>query len=808
MRRPQHDSRPVSRPRLIAISSLLAILVAGAGPARAQTPDTPPAIEPVAATRVSEVASEVDRLRSRLADKTPVVALDSRLMGVERWIAQQTRNLSELDAGVIVDPSRLEELQLAIDRQRQGLDELGVDLAAAIDATEAMQREAGNHAEFWARNRDAIATMEGTDDIDALVASLDTDIETVVAAARERLARFIALESRKLRLEREFEDLARQTRDLDRAMRAAILERRHRPLWSAVAHFDDGGLREHLEQTLDRVESGFRDLLATYSGRATGHAVITIVLLLTILATRRTRSWRDEPEFAAIQRVIERPFAVTALLALAFVRPIYPTAQPAVFAATGMLFVIVELLVLRALMPRISAGALWLAGIYLIVAKLSYLLPGGTPLQRLLLLVVSLGGAGLLIAAWRVFDRREDWQRWRGRPVARLAFAASISLLVIAGAANLAGILGLAILLTESVLDSILAALGLLTLVLVLRDLVGLALHIGPLSRLRSISRHVHSIKPRLRGLLSGLAVILWVWATLVAFGVNEPVSAAFRWIFAAGFQVGQTTIVPGTILVLGLAIWLALYVSRIIRFFFDDDVAPRLSLPRGVPGAISTTLHYVIIGAAVIIGTNIVGLDLTKLTIVFGALGVGIGFGLQNIINNFVSGLILLFERPVQVGDNVQVGALMGTVKRIGIRASVVRTYEGSEVIVPNGDLISQQVINYTLSDRNRRLEVLVGIAYGSDLDRAHDVIAAAVADVELVQTDPEPMILFEGFGESSLDFRVLFWIADFDHSLTTRSDVGRRIEKALKEAGFTIPFPQRDVHMYPTTPPEPSDR
>lgn len=371
------------------------------------------------------------------------------------------------------------------------------------------------------------------------------------------------------------------------------------------------------------------------------------------------------------------------------------------------------------------------------------------------------------------------------------------AMLAVAVLGNAVGAFGLAVYLTQGIIRSLLAGLGLITLAILLRDLLGLGLVVGPLKRLRSIRLHAATVQLRLRSLIAGVGIVFWLWATLAAFGGLEAVVAASGWVLTASVQVGETSITPGTILIFGIAVWIAVCVSRVTRFFLDEDVLPRLSLPRGVPGAISASLHYVLIAVAIVIGTQAAGFDLTKVTIVFGALGVGIGFGLQNIVNNFMSGLILLFERPIQLGDNVQVGALMGIVRKIGIRASIVRTYEGSEVIVPNGDLISQQVVNFTLSDRSRRLEFLVGIAYGSDLEHAREVIAEAVAGIDRVVSTPAPQVLFQGFGESSLDFRILFWVGDFDEGLGTRSQVGLAVERALRDAGFTIPFPQRDVHL-----------
>jgi small-conductance mechanosensitive channel len=162
------------------------------------------------------------------------------------------------------------------------------------------------------------------------------------------------------------------------------------------------------------------------------------------------------------------------------------------------------------------------------------------------------------------------------------------------------------------------------------------------------------------------------------------------------------------------------------------------------------------------------------------------------------ISGIIMAFERPVKVGDVVQVTSLnlMGEVKEIGLRSSHIQTFEGAIIVVPNGNLISSEVINWTLSDRNRRYEINVGVKYGSDLKQVLGILKETVEHNEAVLVNPGPMILFDGFGESSLNFRVLFWLS-LDSGLRVRSEVGIAIDEALKKAGIEIPFPQRDVHV-----------
>jgi small-conductance mechanosensitive channel len=179
------------------------------------------------------------------------------------------------------------------------------------------------------------------------------------------------------------------------------------------------------------------------------------------------------------------------------------------------------------------------------------------------------------------------------------------------------------------------------------------------------------------------------------------------------------------------------------------------------------------------------------------GALGVGIGFGLQNLVNNFVSGLILVFERPIKIGDTIDIGTLRGEVRRIGIRSSTVRTLEGAEVIVPNGNLVSNEVINWTLSDRMRRIDVAIGVKYGTDPEAVLEILNHVAQEHDDVLDYPEPSALFKAHGDSSLDFVVRFWTKRFDDWLRIQSDVTVAINGALKKAGIEIPFPQRDLHL-----------
>ena len=246
-------------------------------------------------------------------------------------------------------------------------------------------------------------------------------------------------------------------------------------------------------------------------------------------------------------------------------------------------------------------------------------------------------------------------------------------------------------------------------------------------------------------------------------------------------------------IIILVITIWL----SRFVRTIIEGEIAPRVKMKRGVPGALALLLRIGIITIGFFFAAGAAGFGMDKMTILLGALGVGIGFGLQNIFNNLVSGIILAFERPIQEGDIIEVGELWGTVKEIGIRASTIFTFDGAEVIVPNGNLISNELINWTLTDRNRRVEVNVGVAYGTDPEKVLEILRKVSTENSEILQEPAPLALFSGFGESSLDFRLLFWIAKADSRFVVQSQVNVAVNNALKKAGMEIPFPQRDLHI-----------
>jgi small-conductance mechanosensitive channel len=315
--------------------------------------------------------------------------------------------------------------------------------------------------------------------------------------------------------------------------------------------------------------------------------------------------------------------------------------------------------------------------------------------------------------------------------------------------------------------------------------------------RLRVVqARHVE-LEGRFTRIVVWAGTAMWLWTVLTAVGLVDPLVAALRTVLGAQIDVGNLDFSVGDVALFAVILWLSLWVSRILRAVLEDEVFPRAELGRGLPQTISTLAQYVVLTIGLLMAASAAGFDWSRIALMAGALGVGIGFGLQNVVNNFISGLILLFERPIQVGDTVQQGELVGEVRRIGIRSSTVRTWQGAEVIVPNADLISQQVVNWTLSDRQRRIDLPVGVAYGTDPQRVISLLRDVAVGHPDVLGEPAPIALFMAFGESSLDFELRIWTVRPERMLATRSELMVAIDAALRDAGIEIPFPQRDLHV-----------
>jgi small-conductance mechanosensitive channel len=291
--------------------------------------------------------------------------------------------------------------------------------------------------------------------------------------------------------------------------------------------------------------------------------------------------------------------------------------------------------------------------------------------------------------------------------------------------------------------------------------------------------------------ILAAAIGLLWAW------GVGRTDFEDWMSVLLRGVKIGNFTL-SFTDLIIAVIVFVAiLFATRVLQRFLENRVFPQTRLDAGLRHSLKVATGYIGIVIAVTVAVSALGLDLSNLAIIFGALSVGIGFGLQNIVNNFVSGLILLVERPVKVGDWVVIGAHQGYVKRINVRATELQTFQRSSVIIPNSELLSSAVVNWTHKDTFARVDIPVGVAYGSDIELVRDTLLECAQEHPKANRYPEPFVLFQNFGDSSLDFELRFYISRADECFRVASEVRFAIVHGLNENGIQIPFPQRDIHV-----------
>lgn len=419
------------------------------------------------------------------------------------------------------------------------------------------------------------------------------------------------------------------------------------------------------------------------------------------------------------------------------------------------------------------------------------LLPAFYQMLSVALLVVLCVGFWRMITGVKFSDpqpaatEEEEAKAYRSRGywrkvcrVARLATIAAMPLMVV-GYVNLA----------SYILVNLFITLFLVALFVIARRAVTLVMRrVNGINKDYMSARHIIILEP--------VMVLPFAAAALYFWGVTPEVLQNWLDKYSGGIPIGSIVLNLGDLVSAVMVLVILLYVTRLVQWFVGERVMVYANVESSVRNTVHSITGYVGYSIAILTALGTMGINMANLAIVAGALSVGIGFGLQAIFNNFVSGLILLLERPVRVGDWVQVGNIEGNVSRIRVRSTEIKTFQNALVIVPNSMLITEQVMNWTLNDVMGRIEVKVGVAYGSDLALVRKLIYKAAADNAEVRKRPEIRVFMMDFGDSSILFELRCFIRNIENRLIVMSDIRFKIDELFRVNNITIPYPQRVVH------------
>lgn len=307
-----------------------------------------------------------------------------------------------------------------------------------------------------------------------------------------------------------------------------------------------------------------------------------------------------------------------------------------------------------------------------------------------------------------------------------------------------------------------------------------------------------NNMKQKLRKTLGVTTIILWIMALAWSLNYSDFILEGIGEFLQKERGLGEFKFKLGSILIFVAIIWISMFLGRIASFIFDNQDSNFATTRNTKSGSLKLFTKLTIYILGTLLAFVAAGIPMDKLAIIFGALGVGIGFGLQNIVLNLVSGIILAIEKPMEIGDVIELGTKSGTVKEIGFRSSQISTFEGSVVIVPNGDFITQHLINWTHSNNNsRRVDLIVGVKYGSNLEQVKKIISDIIIGNPEVSKFPAPNILINELANNAVNIRVLFWTADYDNWLGLRSKIYQDIYQSFAANNIEIPFAQTDLHI-----------
>ena len=773
---------------------------APAAPAAA-APAPAPAPVPVAMADVAveaETASALVRrfeARSRTQDaldsaseELPVLARDMavRTLEMRRLLTRNTplETIRSLEA----EWRYLENRSAAITRDlTRAASQLDRDLAELdkLDAT-------------WSATREAAVTGAAPASVMGRVREIAAEVAKTKKTVLERRARVLALQSQSAEVGSRAAQATQALAEASEQAAARLFYADSPPIWLS------NPLDIHARELPDAGTSGLGETVAltTYVHNNLHnvglHALAFVALagLLYLIRSKVQVLSQTDGNLKRTGKIFDMPVVSAVLLSLLLAAWFYPRAPRLFWIAGGVFSAIPTLIFSRRVIERHLYPVLYVVVGFYVLDKLRGVLTPLPVIWRWAMLAEIVLFLLALVLTLRRSRRKPGGPPWTATAAwraVRLGAWPGLLVFSVALAANLAGYVRLADLLTTTAFFSAFSAVVAHALTRVGEGLLHALLCVPPLSYLGMVRRHTPLLTSRFNRFLKWVAFVVWLGLTLRALGVLPPLLNQLGALWEAKLPLGSLETAVGSLVIFILTIWGTFLLSRLSRFILEEEVFPNLYLERGLPYAINRVVHYLVLLSGFVIALGAMGVDMTKFTILAGAFSVGIGFGLQNIVNNFISGLIVLFERPIKVGDTIEIDGQTGRVQRIGIRASVMLSTSGAEVIIPNGKLISDKVINWTLSSGRRQISVSVLLKLDADVSRARELVLAVARRHKSVLQTPPPEVLFVRRGIDQLEFELRVWTDALDAWMEVKSDMTSEINEALRHNEIVGAVPEK---------------
>jgi small-conductance mechanosensitive channel len=736
----------------------------------------------------SELSGRLAALENKITGLLDISAVERKYTGIEENLKEPAEQLQKLKDSKKFRLDELKDFKMAIGQQNELLEKTSTPLINAIRHLGAWRKEWLAEKTRWSEWQASLLKERELDQIKSTFAKANDTIETTLTLILTQLEAMLTVQEKAGIIQVKINALASELGDL--------MEQRSDLIDTSPPMFSSRYFSQFRSDLWYAMQKGLVEI--AWPGKQFFARVGWIVLLqvflslIVIIAAYRYRGVLKDSE--RWQFLAVRPFSAGLFLGMMATLFFYkyenvPSTWQLVYTIiTGISFARLSGVVIEASWKRQFVYGLM---IVLIITRLMSVISLPLPLFRLYMVLTAAAGLFFCLRWARVSGRHKESGLYPWSLRLGSFFFVIIIIMELGGKDRLAEYLFV------SSIRSIATVLVFMLFMYMLRGGVEWVFHSSPLRRTAVLHIDTDAL---IRGAALFINVVLWgvlLPILLLLWGVYDSLEGAMKGLLALGFNLGSQRISVGLLIASAGVLYGSFLASSILQKLFIDKMLVMRRVERGVRLAIGRLVHYVIIVAGFFWVLTILGFEITKLTIMLSALGVGIGFGLQGVVNNFVSGLIVLFERPVRVGDIIELGGTWSEIKRIGLRSTTVRTFDEADVIIPNADLVSNQVTNWTLTNRQVRLIIPVGVAYGSDVALVIETLTACSNANENVSKTRPPVVLFLNFGESSLDFELRVWVLDVDNRLKTKSELNQEIDRSFREAKIEIAFPQRDLHL-----------
>ena len=783
--------------RLIVLLGLLGIVpLIGqtTAPVVASGTNAPSAVPPVASIAIGDVISQAETVLLTLQNEQSNFATDQVMQTATAQLPVLAQRIDKQFAGdkrLLESDPALADLQKSQDAWQA----IAKDIATSKQAlTNRANKISDLTAQLEQQTKNWQATLTSAKTVPAAITQVQavlTAIDATIKSAQALQAKILSVQSQvseqDLRASQGLAAISKAQNDATRQ----LFEQDHPPLWaqSLTSMAASNAMAEN--NSFHEQVAGVQDYLADKMPAVGIHLLILILLTIGLYSVRNTLRTLAEKEVALenAEKAFASPFATAFLLSLLVFPLLYPVPHPRLLmAALGALALVPAIIILRRLLePALFPILYALVAAYLADQLRHTLIPAGA-FARLLLVLELL--AGSLFIVWLFKSKRLSahlatarLERWL-RPYLHL----TLWVFVFAGMANLIGYVQLSVLVSRGMLASSYLALVFFAAVRIIDALVFSVLSIPPFNGFRVVKLHRNLIYGKTSDFINWVALALWLLTPLEVFSLRDPAWKVTSHLLTYEIPWGSLHHSLGDVLAFGLTIWASFLLSRFLRFVLAEEVYPNLSLGRGIPYAASTMLHYTILMVGFFVALMAAKVNLTQFAVLGAGLGVGLGLGLQNIMNNFVSGIILLFERPIKVGDTLQMDAGTGVVQSIGIRASVIRLSNGASVIVPNGNLISNTVTNWSLRNNRRTIEIPLTVSSKVDPQHILDLLIKVAGENKQVLKTPTPQALLTTLSGTGLAFRLRASVDAETDSMQVTSDLSLAINAALAREGIVV--------------------